>query len=187
MKTRRSDPASRLGAASPSTPTRGAVKLAAAVGALLAAGVALTGTAVAGSAAPPCSPSTSSIDGGSAINYCGPATATLTIGGKTYTFKNGFCQSIHVSDIKLDVTLGTIVQGKSGTVRGNAGKPYFALDLSSGADGGIVNTAYSGGKEIADGSSVSYSGGFATKGTFKSTFGAPLSGSWNCHGVFVKH
>jgi len=48
------------------------------------------------------------------INYGGPATATLVIGGKTYKFKNGTCQSIKVSDIAVDVTLGSVVQGKDG-------------------------------------------------------------------------
>jgi hypothetical protein len=137
--------------------------------------------------APPCTPSTSRIDGGSAISYCGPATATLAIGGKTYTFNNGYCQSIHVSGIKLDVTLGAIAEGKTGTgVKGNAGKPYFRLDLSPGADGSLLDMAYSGGKQFAGGI-VSYSGSVTTKGTFKSTSDTPFSGSWNCHGVFVKN
>jgi hypothetical protein len=130
-----------------------------------------------------CAASSTKIDGEPAVNYCGPATATLAIGGKTYTFKNGICQSIHVSGIKLDITLGTIVQNK---LSNNAGKPYFALDLSPGADSSLLNMAYSGGKKLAGGI-VSYSGSFTTKGTFKSTSDTPFSGSWNCHGVFEKH
>jgi hypothetical protein len=66
------------------------------------------------------------------INYGGPATATLVIGGKTYKFKNGTCQSIKVSDIAVDVTLGSVVQGKDGgPVKGNGKKPYFSIDLAS--------------------------------------------------------
>lgn len=134
--------------------------------------------------AQPCTPSTSKIDGGPAVSYCGPATATLAIAGKTYAFKGGFCQSIHVSGLKLDITLGTIVENK---ISDNAGKPYFALDLSSGNSISLLNAAYSGGKKVADGAAVSYSGNVMTKGTFKSTSGKPFSGSWNCHGVFVSH
>ena len=66
------------------------------------------------------------------INYSGPATATLVIGGKTYKFKNGSCQSIKVSGITVDVDLGSVVQGKDGgPVKGNGKKPWFSMDLSS--------------------------------------------------------
>jgi len=135
-----------------------------------------------------CAASNTKIDGEPAVNYCGPATATLAIGGKTYTFKDGVCQSIHVSGIKLDITLGTIVQNE---LSNNAGKPYFRLDLSPGKFSSILNAAYSGGKKLAGGAAngtVSYSGNVTTKGTFKSTVsGTSFSGSWNCHGLFEKH
>jgi hypothetical protein len=144
-------------------------------------------------AAPPCSPTTTTIDGGPAISYCGPATATLTVGGKTYAFKGGYCQSIHVSAITLDVTLGTIVEGKSGEgVHGNAGKPSFRLDLSPGRFSSILDATFSGGKNLTSGGTVSFSGSATSKGTFKSAntpggSATPFSGSWNCHGVFVKN
>jgi hypothetical protein len=75
-----------------------------------------------------CSPTTSTIGGKSAVTYCGPATATLVTGGKTYKFTKGECVSIKVSDITVDLTLGTLVQGKNDTVlKGNANKPYLSL------------------------------------------------------------
>jgi hypothetical protein len=138
--------------------------------------------------AQPCSPSTAKIDGSPAVSYCGPATATLLIGGKTYTFKDGFCQSIKVSGIKLDVTLGTIAEGKTGSgVPGNAGKPYFRLDISPGEFSSLLSPVSSGGKKLTGGATVSYSGSVTSKGTFKGMSGTPFSGSWNCHGVFVKN
>jgi hypothetical protein len=47
------------------------------------------------------------------INDAGPATAILVVGGKTYKFKNGTCLSIKVSGVTVDVTLGSVVQGKA--------------------------------------------------------------------------
>ena len=127
------------------------------------------------------------------MNYCGPATATLVVRGRTYKFRDGFCQSIHVSGILLDITLGTIALGKNGTgVKGNGGKPYFRLDLSPGEFGSALSGAFSGGKQLAiPPSAVSFRGSATSSGTFKS-IKTPVpgafsgSGSWNCHGVFVK-
>jgi hypothetical protein len=162
--------------------------------------VTVLGTSIGASAsdaaqtgsAPPCTPSTTKLDGGSAVSYCGPATATLVIAGKTYRFKDGYCQSIHASGIKLDVTLGTIAQGKSGTgVAGNAGKPYFNLDASPGLLSSLISSAYAGGKKISGGGSISYKGSLTSSGTFTSIknaalTGPPFSGSWTCHGAFFK-
>jgi hypothetical protein len=141
----------------------------------------------------PCLPTSTKIDGGPAIGYCGPATATMTIGGKSYSFKNGYCLSIKVADTLVDVTLGTIAEGKSGDgVPGNAGKPYFSLDLSRNPNEDILTEVEYGGKQLSDGAGIlakgTISASGSSKGTFKSEPGAehPFSGSWNCHGVFVK-
>jgi hypothetical protein len=167
-------------------------------GPALAASVTHARTVAAASAS--CSPTSSTLDGGPAISYCGPATATLTIGGKTYSFKNGFCQSIKVSDIVVDITLGTIAEGKNGDgAPGNAGKPYFSLDLESGSIPKVLNDVYSGGKKLTSGGAVNAKGTIAMSGASKGTFqtakgatdsnGKPysLSGTWNCHGAFAKH
>jgi hypothetical protein len=160
------------------------------------AATALSGrTAAAASlnriAAASCSPTQTKLDGGNAVNYCGPATATLVVGAKTYKFKNGTCQTIKVSSIKLDLTMGTIAEGKSGSgAPGNAKKPYFALDLSPGLFSSIVNEAFYGGKKLNTDGSVTPSG-FGTKGTFTGKVAgsttSSFSGSWNCHGSIIKH
>jgi hypothetical protein len=133
------------------------------------------------------------------INFSGPATATLVMEGKTYKFKNGSCQSIKVSDITVDVDLGTVIQGKDGgPVKGNGKKPWFSIDLSSSTTD-LLNAIYYGGKELTAGGSIMVTGKVvksgASKGTFKSAPGAfdlankpfSVSGSWNCHGSFTKN
>jgi hypothetical protein len=130
------------------------------------------------------------------INYAGPATGTLVIGGKTYKFKNGTCASINVSGITVDVTLGSTVQSKDGGVaKGNAEKPYFSIDLSPHPPD-IINTAYYGGKELVDSGSITATGSVVKSGSSKGTFSSGTSlngstttftGSWNCHGKFEKH
>jgi hypothetical protein len=128
---------------------------------------------------------------GITINYSGPATATLVIAGKTYEFKNGTCQSIKVSQITVDVTLGTVVQGTDGgPVKGNDKKPYFSIDLMSPPFPiDLLTVAYYGGKELTDDAEVSATGSVvksgSSKGTFRATSGG-FSGSWNCHGKFTK-
>jgi hypothetical protein len=128
------------------------------------------------------------------INYSGPATGTLVIAGKTYKFKNGTCLSIKVSGITVDVTLGSVVQGKDGgPVKGNGKKPYFSIDLSPHPPD-IINATYYGGKELVESGSVTPTGSVVKSGSSKGTFsGTSLSGSttftgsWNCHGKFEKH
>ena len=100
------------------------------------------------------------------------------------------CQSIKVSGIKLDLTMGTLAEGKSGNgARGNANKPSFRLDLSPGQFSSIVQGAYYGGKKLEADGSVTPSG-FGTKGTFTGQVAggttSTFSGSWNCHGSIVK-
>jgi hypothetical protein len=131
----------------------------------------------------PCTPSNSSIDGGPAVNYCGPATAKVKVNGKTYTFKHGFCQSI--PGFENDITLGTLGKGQYKFGKLNAGKPYFRLDLGPGQSSDLALT-FTGGTALASEGPVSWKGTTA-KGTFKSLSKVPasFSGSWNCNGVFV--
>jgi hypothetical protein len=132
------------------------------------------------------------------INYGGPATATLLLAGKSYTFKNGTCVSIKVSGITDDVVLGSVVQGKDGgPVKGNGRKPYFTLDISSPTSA-VVGSIYFGGKKLTPGGSVTVEGAVvksgSSRGTFQTASGAfdlsgkpfSLSGAWNCHGKFNK-
>ena len=134
----------------------------------------------------PCKPSTSKIEGGPAVNYCGPATATLRLSGKTYRFNNGFCRSIPgFEDV---ITLGTFAKGKTGSgTLDNGGRPYFSLDLGPGVSS-YLNLTYFGGNLLPAEGSVSFKGSATSKGTFKSLSAqpTPFSGAWDCHGVFVK-
>jgi len=127
------------------------------------------------------------VNGVSAIAYCGLATAKLKIGNKSYSFKNGYCQSIKTAGLTIDLELGTLV----GTgEKGNAGKPYFVLQLYAGKQSrsDSVSAIY-GGKVItgeavgvaAKGSIIQSS---SSKGTFTSSTPLPpkLSGSWSCNG-----
>ena len=94
------------------------------------------------------------------------------IGGKTYKFKNGTCLSIKVSDITVDVTLGSVVQGKDGgPVKGNGKKPYFSIDLSPHPPD-IINATYYGGKELVDSGSITPTGSVVKSGSSKGTFSA---------------
>ena len=84
-----------------------------------AAAMAAAATPMRAAAAPPCEPKITEIQGHQAAVNCGPATATLHISGKTYTFHNGFCQQSKAAGDALQLTLGTTVLG----VEDNAGKP----------------------------------------------------------------
>jgi hypothetical protein len=66
---------------------------------------------------------------GPAVTYCGPATATLLTGGKTYNFKNGECTSIKVSGITVAVTV-TGSEVKSGSSMGTFKSAPGASDVA---------------------------------------------------------
>jgi hypothetical protein len=134
------------------------MKLAVAVVTLLAAAAALTGTAVAGSATPPCTPKVTTIGGKPAVINCGPATATVRIGGKTYSFKNGFCQNSPANKETLELSLGTTADTKK-----PVSSPFFNLTATTSF--GAVNADY-GGKTIVLDSIVSLKGKVPSSGTF---------------------
>lgn len=119
------------------------------------AGPALA-AAVTHANAAPCKPSISRIEGGPAVNYCGPATATLRVAGKTYTFSHGVCQS--TTSFEDVITLGTFAKGKNGSgTLDNGGKPYFSLDLGRG-ESSYLNLTYFGGNLLSAEGSVSFRG-----------------------------
>lgn len=162
-----------------------AVGLVGAGAATAAANPAAPGRA-ASSALPPCIPKITTVNGHMQVAYCGPATATLKIGSKTYNFKNGFCGKDPKAKIALQITLGTIVESKSGV---NGGQPLFEMTLLSTSVIAIetVNADYGGAKIISTGfvsAKGSSSGTFAAKGL---STPAHFTGSWNCHGVIWSH
>lgn len=137
----------------------------------------------ASTASPPCTPKKATLNGATVYELCGPATATLRTGGKTYTFRNGYCQ-LHKSSKSLELFLGTLAP----TLKGNAGKPVFNLtaDHFGGtilSAGGTVSASY-GGKRLVNGL-TSVTGHFPNKGSFK-TITTKITGTWNCHGVLYQ-
>ena len=154
-----------------------AVALTAVAGGALTANAAPTTPA---GGAPPCMPQVKKLKGRPAVFECGPATGSLRSGGKSFTFKNGFCERSKSAGLTLELDLGKLAP----TLKGNGGLPY--LSIIGTRLGGTVNTSY-GGKTIANGP-VAISGRYPGQGTFTSKFsgpgfGAAFSGSWNSHGV----
>jgi hypothetical protein len=92
-----------------------AFKAGAALAVMIAASTTTAGPVV--SAALPqanaaaCEAPVSRIDGGPAVNYCGPATATLRVGGWTYSFSHGTCQS--APGLEDVTTLGTFAKAST--------------------------------------------------------------------------
>jgi hypothetical protein len=132
--------------------------------------------------APPCIPKEGPVSGHEAISYCGPATAAITIGKKTYSFKSGYCRKDTKNKIPLSLTLGAIVAVQSPL---NDGKSLFEMTVLS--IGKLMSThvnADSGGKVLDSIGTVALKGSFPSSGTFTSTgFTAPhFTGSWKCNG-----
>jgi hypothetical protein len=159
------------------------VKLALLIPAALVVAAAVGGTAVASAThaagGPPCVPKIVKIDGKTAVENCGPATATVSVSGKTYSFKTGLCS---VSGKTFLLQLGTAVAG----VKGNAGYPD--LSLTTNGTNAIATTDYKG-KDIIPVTDFLLTVQNAGKntGTFSSGRSTPkLTGSWNCHGVIYK-
>jgi hypothetical protein len=129
----------------------------------------------------PCLPKITRIQGHPAAVGCGPATATLHVGGKTYTFRDGFCRQSKSAGAALQLSLGTTVSG----VKGNAGRPDFSMLIGKNHSLASVFHASYGGKEILGDSLITVSGNIPSKGTFTSrvALGDKFTGSWDCHGV----
>lgn len=142
---------------------------------------AATGSARTEREASFCVPKTTKTAGKTTVINCGPATATLKLKGKTYTFKGGSCTQSKSANGALELTLGTLVLN----AKGNAGKPYFSMLLtkSGGKVWGSVFEADLKGKQII-GDTLVDAKGFPAKGTFAETLTTGgVSGSWNCHGA----
>ncbi len=138
-----------------------------------------------------CTPGVISYGGAQARVFCGPAKATVHVGGKTLTFKSGNCER---TSKYVTVNIGIVVLGQT-----NKPKPdYFGLDVGqtpgstskpAAADGqykGGVLAIDSGGKSYTvrgDTLKITLAGG-RTKGTLSGTllFGGsgPLTGTFSC-------
>lgn len=135
---------------------------------------------------PSCIPKNTGVQGKTEIRYCGPATATLLLGGRTYRFRYGRCNSDRAIGLRLGVTLGTIDYGDLKT---NGGRPLFQLQIDQQPVAIETVNASWGGKSLILINTVrtNYSGSRPLSGTFESSKGAfdtgkRFSGSWDCGG-----
>jgi hypothetical protein len=143
-----------------------------------AVATAFAGAAPAGAAAAPCKPRVSTVQGHRAIAYCGPATAVLEIGGRTYSFQHGLCdRSATMGGVELNI--GTLVQGAAG----NAGRPFISMVIAESPSESEAFEADAGGHLLIPDSVIVPGGTLFGQGTFSPLLGPPFSGSWNCHGV----
>ena len=147
-------------------------------------GVAGASAARPRASTPSCIPKITQVKGHTQVAYCGPATATVKVGSKTYSYKDGYCTTDTKNHIALQVIIGVISEVKAPV---NDGQPLFQMSLVK-ADGINIDTvtADSGGKSLESVGTVKVSGSIPSAGTFKSEgFGSSFSGSWNCHGEIV--
>jgi hypothetical protein len=126
------------------------------------------------------------VHGKTEIRYCGPATATLLLGGKTYKFRYGRCNSDKAIGLTLGVTLGTIDYGNLKT---NGGRRLFQLQIDEQPVAIETVNASWGGRSLISLNTVKTNdtGSRPLSGTFQSFKGAfgtgkPFSGSWDCGG-----
>ncbi len=128
---------------------------------------------------PPCVGKVTKLHGHEATVGCGPATATLSLNGRVYHFKNGHCVHDAAAKLALEIDLGTAVVG---TGTGNAGEPYLAITAESATVASL--SANYGGHQLVSGSLIKIQSHGLLTGTFKSSFTltAPFTGTWDCHG-----
>jgi len=157
----------------------------------VAVSVALLGSSVAAAAgsglgartaAAACRGKQTKVGGHHAYIYCGPATASLSLGGRTYRFKGGSCILSHSS---LIMNLGESVNGDG---EQNGGKVDFGLDIAG--DSADVLAHAHGHSLIKGGLTLavvprgpSREGAFHGKNALS---GEPFIGSWNCHGAITR-
>ena len=125
----------------------------------------------------PCIATPVTIKGDAGLALCGPATAVVRAGGKTYTYTHGFCATFPSGSFQL--SLGTSIP----MANGNAGKPYFSVDVGKGTPR-ASGFAYYGGKKAVPAGVWAVTGTITSHASFHGTNASgAFSGSWNCHGV----
>jgi hypothetical protein len=133
----------------------------------------------------PCIAKPVTVGGAAGTQFCGPGTATVKAGGKTYSFKDGFCAYDTQDKLALQLSLGTDIP-VFGSGKPNHGRPLFELTLTTSAKSGTLLVVDLGGRKLVPGDTqitASYSSSAALKGTFK---GKGVTGTWNCHGSSYK-
>jgi hypothetical protein len=154
----------------------------------LAAAATLVLAGTGGAADAGCNAGTTKFGGSPARVFCGSATATVRVGAKTFSFRNGSCEA--TSDY-LTLNLGTIVIGSPSKRRPD----YFGLTVGrlpvgggkpAGKDGtysgAVVSAVHRGEAYAVGGASVTLAGG-RTRGTFTGRLvgsAVRVSGSFAC-------
>jgi hypothetical protein len=147
---------------------------------LLLAGLvaALAWTAQA-PARPACTAGVHTTGGVTYRTFCGPAHATLHLGGKTYLFAQGACERTGSS---FTINIGTITLPP-----GSPKYRYFGITVFSGKAGTFTNqavaTQFPGGKRVALFHATIVLKAGRSQGTFKGTTLAdqrPGSGTFRC-------
>lgn len=126
----------------------------------------------------PCTPTRSMIGGHRAIAFCGPATVTLQVAGRSYLFQHGLCDLSRTMD-GLELNVGTRVDGAAG----NAGRSFVSIVLARGPSESEAFEADAGGRQLFGDSVIGQARPLYGRGTFGGLFGAAFTGSWDCHGV----
>jgi hypothetical protein len=144
------------------------------------AALVLAQGAAAGPSGAPCFSKHVMIAGKPALARCGPATATVSVGGRTYRFKNGTCATAPRTKTLLELNLGTL--DLTGSTNNNRGLAYLTLLVRATRTGAVL--AGKEGKDLPLGN-LTASAALPGAGTFTGK-GVRFSGSWNCHGTVYK-
>ena len=155
---------------------------------VLAAAVAAAALAGDGRAAAACTPGVHPFGGVTARTFCGPAKATLVVGGKTIRFSDGACErgAAYVAVNVGTVVLGTTSKRKPDYFGVVVGKAPMIGGTPAKTDGTYVSqalTAEHAGKGYAIMSTTVQLKGNRTRGTFSGTvFGSSgkVTGSFSC-------
>jgi hypothetical protein len=133
----------------------------------------------------PCVAKPVTVAGSIGTQFCGPASATVKVGGKSYSFRAGFCAHDLQNQLALELSLGTDVP-VFGRGKPNHGRPLFELTLTTTAQQGSLLALDVDGRKLVAGDTrvdASYNASAALQGTFR---GKGVSGAWNCHGGIYK-
>ncbi|HXR21231.1 MAG TPA: hypothetical protein VN786_01635 [Acidimicrobiales bacterium] len=153
----------------------------------LTIGLASSATAIGGatvpnrldaaSGKPPCTAKFTKIEGHRAVIECGPATASLRVGGKTYNFNDGHCVAGNGQYFTLDLGVAVSTGGA------NAGKPNLSIFAESATFASL--SASFGGRLVVSDSIINLKSHGLLSGTFKSSIAVSgaFTGSWKCNGA----
>lgn len=104
------------------------VRILTSLGVLIVCAISVGAAQGLSSRAGACKPRVETIGGMRAVVFCGPATATVAVAGRTLRFRGGECKR---SPRRFALQLGTFVE-RSST---NAGRPFFSLIAPARGDG----------------------------------------------------